>query len=89
MDDITKTPYAEWLEKLLRDIMKRKPIRMGVVLITADGEAVTGYFGDHSPGDVAEMAWHLHTDAIWEVISANADKIVEMAKEMEEPEDAD
>ena len=66
--------------------MERKPVRMGVVLVMEDGEVVTGYYGDHSPEDVARMAYHMNTDSIWQLITANADKIMELAQEMmEEP----
>lgn len=91
MDDITKTPYAEWLEQMLREIMARKPVRMAVVMITEKGETVTGYYGDHSPEDIGFMAMHMQFDSIWQLIGANADKILEMAQqtEEEEPDDAD
>ena len=88
MDNVTKTPYAAWLEGMIREIMEHRPVRMGVVLVMEDGEVLTGYYGDHSPEDIARMAYHLNMDSLWQLIGVNADQIVRMAKEMEEQEDS-
>ena len=87
MDDVKKTPYAEWLEGMIRQIMENKPIRMGIVMVAEDGTTLTGYYGERSPEDIASMAWHLNMDAIWETVSVNADKILLMGQGLMEAEE--
>lgn len=87
MDDVKKTPYAEWLEGMIRQIMENKPIRMGIVMVEEDGTVLTGYYGERSPEDIAVMAWHLNMDAIWETVSVNADKILLMGQDLMDAEE--
>lgn len=87
MENITKTPYAAWLEKVLREIMARKPVKMGVVMLLEDGDAVSGYYGECCPMDISMMANHMNLDAMWRIICANADEILRIGKEMEEMEE--
>lgn len=89
MSDVKKTPYAEWLEGMIRQIMEVKPVRMGIVMVAEDGVVLTGYYGDRSHQDIAAMAWHLNMDAIWETVSVNADKLLIMGQDLMESEEDD
>lgn len=87
MENITKTPYAGWLEMVLREIMERKPVKMGVVMLLEDGEAVSGYYGEVSPMDITMMANHMNLDAMWRIVCANADEILRIGMEMAEKDE--
>lgn len=83
-ENVTKTPYAEWLEGMIRTIMEHKPVRMGVCMVLENGEVFTGYYGEHSAEDMAVMAYHIQADSTWKLILANADQIVREAERMGE-----
>lgn len=86
MDDITKTPYAEWLESILRSMMELKPAKIGFCMLCDDG-AYTCYFGLEGPPDKAMMAHHIYTDSLVDIITANAKSIIEAAEEQENEDD--
>ena len=89
MENITKTPYAGWLEMVLREIMERKPVKMGVVMLQEDGEAASGYYGEVSPMDITMTANHMNLDAMWRIVCANADEILRIGTEMAEMEEGE
>lgn len=84
MKNVQETPYARWLEGMIRQIMESKPVRMGMVMVTEDGDTITAYYGDRSSQDIASMAWHMNMDSIWETIGVNADKILQMGADLME-----
>lgn len=86
MENVTKTPYAEWLEGMIREIMEHKPVRMGICMVLESGDAMTGYYGECSPEDMAMMAYHFSMDSIWRVLEVNARQLIEMAQEEEDEE---
>lgn len=87
MEDIRQSPYAEWLEMILRDIMELKPKQIGICMILDDGEAATAYWGEVSYADKMAMANHMTVDGVMKVVMSNADTIVEAAEEMEEEDE--
>ena len=84
---IQDTPYAEWLEGMIREVLENKPVRIGIVMITEEGAALTGYYGERTPEEMATMAWHMNMDAVWEMVSVNADKLLIMGQELMEAEE--
>lgn len=84
MEDIRNTRYANWLEDVCKTVMELKPITMGVYMMAEDGTVCTAYSGEISPQDKAMMAHHFYTDAMFEIMRANAKAIVDAAKEEEE-----
>ena len=84
---IQDTPYAEWLEGMIREVLENKPVRIGIVMITEEGTALTGYYGERTPEEMAAMAWHMNMDAVWEMVSVNADKLLIMGQELMESEE--
>ena len=87
--DVRDSPYATWLEGLIKAIMEHKPVAIGVCCLMDDGEAMTGYFGDVGHSDKAVMAYHLQIDAITDVIKANAAELIAAAEECEEEDNND
>lgn len=79
MTDITKTPYAPWLEQIVAYIAEAKPTKIGFAALLPDGEAATAYFGGAGNCDIAAMAYHMLTDALLAVMKANAKEIVAAA----------
>ena len=51
------------LEGVFDSLIFKLTVVMGVVLVMEDGEVLTGYYGDHSPEDIARMAYHLNMDS--------------------------
>ena len=86
MADITKSPYAEWLEKMCESVMELQPTQIAICMVSNDG-ALTAYYGDCTPQDKAVMAYHHSVDAIYDVIRANAKDIVMAAEEQEDDTD--
>lgn len=87
MEDIRESPYAEWLEMILRGIMEQKPERIGIVMMLPNGDAATAYWGEVSHMDKMTMANQMTIDGMMDVVMANADQIVEAADEDWEDED--
>ena len=83
MEDVTKSVYAEWLEEFIQDVMELKPEKMGVCALLPDGSTLTSYFGGGSHTDKAVMGYTMNQDAIMDVITANAKKIMEAAEEQD------
>lgn len=44
MSDITKEPYAKWLEAALRGMVDLHPTSIGITAILPDGMTATNYF---------------------------------------------
>ena len=85
--DITKTPYAEFLENFIENIMELQPEKIGVSAILPDGSVLTGYYGDCGHQDKAMMGYHMTTDAMMDTVTANARQIIEAAEEGDEDGD--
>ena len=85
--DVTKTPYAGWLEELIKTLLELKPDKIGVAAITPDGDVLTGYYGDCTHVDKAVMGYHMNLDATMDVVTANAADIIEAAEEQEEDDE--
>lgn len=84
MDDVKKTPYAEWLEGFIGEVLTHRPEKIGVCCMMEDGTRLTGYYGECSPEDKALLGMHLHADAMLDIVLANADRIVAAAEKMED-----
>lgn len=86
MSDITKTPYAPFLEDVIRTIMEHRPTKIAVVSLNPD-TYVTGYFGDFNQQDKALLAHCIYSDSIIDIVLANAKMILEAADEEADDED--
>lgn len=87
-NDITKSPYAEFLEMLCKNIMELKPDKIAVVALMQDGSAFTSSYGDCGPYDLAMMGIHMQADAMMEIVTANAKDIVAAAQEGDEEDES-
>ena len=85
--DVTKTPYAGWLEELIKTLLELQPTKIGVAAIIPDGDVLTGYYGDCTHVDKAVMGYHMNLDATMDVVEANAREITQAAEEAEDEED--
>lgn len=88
MEDVTKTPYAGFLEMLIKNVVELKPEKIAVTGMMEDGTVFTAVYGDMSPYDLAAMGFHMQADAMFEIVKANAREIIEAAEE-EEGEDGE
>lgn len=77
MPDITKEPYAEWLERALREMVYLQPESIGIVLIMPDGTTGTQYF--HADNrDRLIMMEAIMIDYLGALIVANAESLREL-----------
>lgn len=81
IDDITKSPYAGFLEDVIKAVMEYSPTKIAFCTLNPDGTTLTGYFGDCDQQDKALLAHYIYVDSIMDVMKANAGMIVEAAEE--------
>lgn len=74
MDDITKQPYAEWLEESIATIAGIDPCCICFAATKADGTVFTGYYNADAT-DKAVFAHNIQSDIVMDIIKANADTI--------------
>ena len=82
MNDITKQPYAAWLEESLQVIAGLDPVCLCIAATSPDGNVFTGYYGADAT-DKAVFAHHIHSDVTMDIIRANIDEIKGMLGEAE------
>lgn len=74
MSDITKEPYAAWLEDALREMVAMRPSTIGIITIMPDGSTGTRYFNADNR-DRLIMCEAINIDYLEELIRVNADGI--------------
>lgn len=82
MNDITKQPYAAWLEESLQVIAGIDPVCLCIAATSPDGDVFTGYYGADAT-DKAVFAHHIQSDVTMDIIRANIDDIKDMLREAE------
>lgn len=82
MNDITKQPYAAWLEKSLQVIARLDPVCLCIAATSPDGNVFTGYYWADAT-DKAVFAHHIQSDVTMDIIRANIDEIKDMLREAE------
>ena len=82
MNDITKQPYAAWLEESLQVIAGLDPVCLCIAATTPDGDVFTGYYGADAT-DKAVFAHHIQSDVTMDIIRANIDEIKDMLRDAE------
>lgn len=83
MKDITKEPYAEWLEESIKIISDFNPVCLCIAAMSADGGALTGYYNADA-ADKAAFAHHIQSDVTMDIIWANIGTIKEMMEDSSE-----
>lgn len=83
MKDITKEPYAEWLEESLHVIAGIDPVCLCIAATSPDGNVFTGYYGADAT-DKAVFAHHIQSDVTMDIIRANIGTIKEMLEDSSE-----
>lgn len=74
VDDITKQPYAKWLEESIATIAGIDPCCICFAATKADGTVFTGYYNADA-ADKAVFAHNIQSDIVMDIIKANADTI--------------
>lgn len=77
MSDITKQPYAKWLEESLRDLVDLEPATIGIVCIMPDGSTGTHYYQADNR-DRLIMTEAIMLDYMEALIEVNADHLREL-----------
>lgn len=74
MDDITKKPYAAWLEDALKTVVETGTKKICVAAILQNGEVFTGYYNADAT-DKALFAHNIQSEVTMDIIMANIDTI--------------
>lgn len=82
MKDITKQPYAAWLEESLKFIAGFEPACLCIAATSPDGDTFTGYYNADAT-DKAVFAHHINSDVVMDIIKANIGEIKGKMEEME------
>lgn len=82
MNDITKQPYAAWLEESLQVIAGLDPVCLCIAATSPDGDVFTGYYRADAT-DKAVFAHHIQSDVTMDIIRANIEEIKDMLREAE------
>lgn len=85
MTDITKTPYAEYLEETISIIMEHKPVGICFAALLDDGSTLTSYY-DADASVKALMVHNIQNDITMDVIENNIDYIRDLLAEEEDSE---
>lgn len=67
-ENVRQTPYAEWLEGMIKAIMDHRPDRVGVCMMLPNGQVCTGYYGECCHQDKALMSYNIGLDAIGDAL---------------------
>lgn len=86
MSDITKEPYAKWLEAALRGLVDLHPKSIGITAILPDGMTATNYF-EVDNHDRVTMCEAIMVDYLSELIRVNAPSIKAILDSAEEEEE--
>ena len=76
MNEISETPYAEWLEESIKTIFEQNPDRIAICATLSDGDTLTAYYNCCAE-DKAIFSHHINSDAMLDVVLANIDIIKE------------
>ena len=81
-EDITKLPYAHWLENAIRILTEHEVHSACIVATVDDGAAMTGYWNADAQ-DKAIFAHNIQSDIILDIVKQNADIIKRAMEEKE------
>lgn len=79
MIDLTKEPYAKWLEESLQSMAEQHPKKIAMVCIDEEGNYMSTYY-ECGPMDLYGMAGSLHAEGMWREIKANGRIIKEIVE---------
>ena len=81
-EDITKLPYAPWLENAIRTLTEHHVHAACIVATVHDGYAMTGYWhADAQPKEI--FAHNIQSDIVLDIVKQNAGIIKEAMEEEE------
>ena len=80
-ENVTQTPYAEWLEGMIKAIMDHRPDRVGVCMLLPNGQVCTGYYGECYHQDKALMSYYIGLDAIGDALGPEREEDGDDAEE--------
>lgn len=70
VNEITRAPYASWLEEGLRTLAPLRPSKLCLCAILPDGNVFTGYF-ECSATDKAVISHNIYTDCLLDTLRNN------------------
>lgn len=80
MEDITKLPYAAWLEEAIETVVGVSPKSICIAATAHDGTTFTGYYNADAQ-DKAVFSDHIQSDVTMDIIRNNADMIKSILSE--------
>ena len=74
--DLSRVPFAAWLEEILPQVCRQDAKTIAIICLNRDGTVGTGYYNAVA-GDKGAMAWQLLLDGVWDMLLANAGRLRE------------
>ena len=88
MSDITKEPYAKWLEEALQSLTQQHPAKIAIVALSEKGDYMSTYY-ECGPIDLYAMGGSLQADGLWREIRANSNILKQIIEEADSDEGDD
>lgn len=82
-DDITKLPYAPWLENAIRFLTEHDVLSACIVATVDEGDTMTSYWNADAQ-DKAIFAHNIQSDIVLDIVQQNAGIIKEAMEEGDE-----
>lgn len=86
MEDISKLPYAAWLEESVKTVVSVSPKSICIAATADDGTTFTGYYNADAQ-DKAVFSHHIQSDVTMDIIRNNAGMIKAILSEAEEEQE--
>lgn len=87
-EDVTKLPYAPWLENAIKVLSQHDVKSACIVASIEGGDALTGYWKANAR-DKAIFASNIQSDIVIDTIQSNASLIRQMLEDAGDEEDVD
>ena len=84
--EVQNSPYAEFLETVVRGIFDTQPDKIAFVASLPNGETLTAYYKSDAQ-DKAVFAHHIYSDSVMDVVVANVGLLKEAMDAYEEEEE--
>lgn len=82
-------PLASFLEEAVKDLITNNAEQVAICARVPNGDMHTIYYNCDYPLEMAMLGLQIQTDAMLDIVLANAKTIVDAAESEDEPDDAE
>lgn len=88
MSDITKEPYAKWLEEALQSLTQQHPAKIAIVALSEKGDYMSTYY-ECGPIDLYAMGGSLQAEGLWRELKVNGNVLKQIIENSDPDEEDD